>query len=156
MADVRINAKRFPVLQAVDTLGLLMARLEGWCAMEAVAHLDDVALEALERLHEALEIHAAAHDAGRYHETNVEFHAAIQQLSGNRWLANVVAELRIIMRLARVQTLRYPGRFKTSIDEHRDLMAALRARDPGQAEATMRRHLLNQLDVLHKLAGRTS
>lgn len=28
MADVRINAKRFPVLQAVDTLGLLMARLE--------------------------------------------------------------------------------------------------------------------------------
>jgi DNA-binding GntR family transcriptional regulator len=68
----------------------------------------------------------------------------------------VVADLRIVMRLARVQTLRYPGRFETSIDEHRDLMVALRARDPDRAEASMRRHLLNQLDVLHRLAGRTS
>lgn len=140
----------------VEQIFVLMARLEGWCAMEAVAHLDEAALESLERLHAALEIHAAAHDAGRYHETNVEFHAAIQQLSGNRWLANVVAELRIVMRLARVQTLRYPGRFETSIDEHRDLMAALRERDPVRAEATMRSHLLNQLDVLQKLAGRPS
>jgi DNA-binding GntR family transcriptional regulator len=140
----------------VDQIFVLMARLEGWCAMEAAARLDDATLVELERLHEALEVHAAAHDAGRYHETNVEFHAAIQQLSGNQWLANVVADLRIVMRLARVQTLRYPGRFETSIDEHRDLMAALRARDPERAEASMRRHLLNQLDVLHRLAGRAS
>jgi DNA-binding GntR family transcriptional regulator len=138
----------------IDQIFVLMARLEGWCAMEAATHLDDAALIELERLHEALEVHAAAHDAGRYHETNVEFHAAIQQLSGNRWLANVVAELRIVMRLARVQTLRFPGRFATSIAEHRDLMAALRARNPDRAEASMRRHLLNQLDVLHALAGR--
>jgi DNA-binding GntR family transcriptional regulator len=53
-----------------------------------------------------------------------------------------------------VQTLRYPGRFESSIDEHRDLMAALRARDPARAETTMRDHLLNQLAVLHQLGGR--
>ncbi|MEO8039052.1 MAG: GntR family transcriptional regulator [Betaproteobacteria bacterium] len=137
----------------VDQIFELMARLEGWCAFEAAKRLDDAGMAVLERMHATLEIHAAAHDAGRYHENNVEFHAAIQQLSGNRWLANVVADLRIVMRLARVQTLRYPGRFETSIDEHRDLMAALRARDPDAAEATMRRHLLNQLDVLHRLGG---
>lgn len=137
----------------VDEIFLLMARLEGWCAFEAATHLDPESLRTLEDLHEALEVHALAHDAGRYHETNVEFHGLIQRLSGNRWLANVVADLRIVMRLARVQTLRYPGRFETSLDEHRDLMAALRARDPARAEATMRTHLLNQLDVLHKLAG---
>lgn len=138
----------------VDQIFVLMARLEGWCASEAASRLDDASLCALERMHETLEVHAAAHDAGKYHEHNVEFHAAIQRLSGNRWLANVVADLRIVMRLARVQTLRYPGRFETSIEEHRALMAALRARDPKRAEATMRTHLLNQLDVLHKLAGR--
>ncbi len=138
----------------VDEIFVLMARLEGWCAFEAASRLDDESLRSLERMHETLEVHAAAHDAGKYHENNVEFHAAIQRLSGNRWLANVVADLRIVMRLARVQTLRYPGRFETSIEEHRDLMAALRARNPERAEATMRTHLLNQLDVLHKLGGR--
>jgi DNA-binding GntR family transcriptional regulator len=138
----------------VDQIFALMARLEGWCAFEAASRIDDDSLRNLEQLHETLEVHAAAHDAGRYHENNVEFHAAIQRLSGNRWLANVVAELRIVMRLARVQTLRYPGRFESSIDEHRDLMAALRARDPARAETTMRDHLLNQLAVLHQLGGR--
>jgi DNA-binding GntR family transcriptional regulator len=138
----------------VDEIFALMARLEGWCAFEAAARLDDDSMAGLERLHGTLEVHAAAHDAGRYHENNVEFHSAIQQLSGNRWLANVVADLRIVMRLARVQTLRYPGRFETSIEEHRDLMAALRARDPARAEASMRTHLLNQLEVLHRLGGR--
>lgn len=139
----------------VDEIFELMARLEGWCAFEAASRLDDDALRELETMHRDLEVRAAAHDAGRYHEKNVEFHAAIQRLSGNRWLANVVAELRIVMRLARVQTLRYPGRFETSIDEHRALMEALRARSPRRAEAAMREHLLNQLDVLHKLGGRT-
>ena len=139
----------------VDEIFELMARLEGWCAFEAASRLDDDALRELEIMHRDLEVRAAAHDAGRYHEKNVEFHAAIQRLSGNRWLANVVAELRIVMRLARVQTLRYPGRFETSIDEHRALMEALRARSPRRAEAAMREHLLNQLDVLHKLGGRT-
>lgn len=139
----------------VDEIFELMARLEGWCAYEAARRLDAKALRTLEALHVTLETHAAAHDAGRYHEKNVEFHAEIQRLSGNRWLANVVAELRIVMRLARVQTLRYPGRFETSIEEHRKLMAALRARSPERAEAAMRTHLLNQLDVLRKLGGRS-
>lgn len=138
----------------VDQIFDLMARLEGWCAFEAASRLDADAMRNLEAMHRDLETHAAAHDAGRYHEKNVEFHAAIQRLSGNPWLANIVAELRIVMRLARVQTLRYPGRFETSIEEHRELMEALRARSPKRAETSMRRHLLNQLDVLHKLGGR--
>ncbi len=137
----------------VDQIFRLMARLEGWCAFEAASRLDSTTLRELEAMHRDLETHAAAHDAGRYHERNVEFHAALQKLSGNQWLANVVAELRIVMRLARVQTLRYPGRFETSIQEHRDLMAALRDRSPERAEAAMRQHLLNQLDVLRQLAG---
>lgn len=139
--------------QDVDQIFSLMARLEGWCAYEATCNLDGERLAQLEQLHAQLEIHAGEHDAGRYHEINVEFHTALQRMTNNRWLANVVAELRIVMRLARVQTLRYPGRFETSIAEHRDLMAALRAGDADAAEHSMRTHLLNQLDVLHELGA---
>lgn len=139
----------------VDQIFQLMARLEGWCAREAASRLDGEDMRRLEDMHASLEKHAAAHDAGRYHEKNVEFHAEIQRLSGNRWLADVVADLRIVMRLARVQTLRYPGRFETSIEEHRALMEALREKNPRRAEATMRAHLMNQLDVLHRLGGRS-
>lgn len=139
----------------VDQIFELMARLEGWCAQQAASRLTDADMRRLEDMHASLEKHAAAHDAGRYHEKNVEFHAEIQRLSGNRWLADVVADLRIVMRLARVQTLRYPGRFETSIEEHRALMDALRERNPRRAETTMRTHLMNQLDVLHRLGGRS-
>jgi len=131
----------------------IMARLEGWVAHEVAKKATAADLERLRELHARLEKLAAAEDVDRYWEANYVFHVALQELAGNRWLQNILGELRRKLNLARHRSLKLPGRIHRSLAEHRSLMKALAARRPAEAEAAMRDHLLSQLDALLELEG---
>ena len=126
----------------------VMAVLEGLCAREAVAHLSDDKLALLEQLHSSLEAQAAAGDIDAYYEQNFRFHQAVQDLSQNRWLQRIVAELRTILRLARHTQLTVPGRLQRSLEEHRRIMAAFRRRDAEEVDRCMQEHLKAQWQAL--------
>lgn len=129
----------------------IMARLEGWVAHDVAEHATKEDLDRLGEINAALERHAAAADVDRYWAANHVFHTALQDLVGNRWLQDLLGELRRKIGLFRQRSLRLPGRVNRSIAEHRALMKALRARDGARAEAVMREHLMNQLDALLRL-----
>jgi DNA-binding GntR family transcriptional regulator len=138
--------------QDLDEIFPVMALLEGRCAFEAARHASDADIAALDVLHERLKAHA---DAGRipdYYATNFSIHEAIITLADNRWLAMVIADLRKILKLARLQQLRAPGRLAQSLNEHLAIYAALRARDSEGADAAMRTHLTRQREALRELA----
>lgn len=130
----------------------LMAMLEGRCAYEAARKVraEDIAM--LEPLHDALQRHAQAGDIDRYYETNAQIHEAVQALADNRWLSDLVSNLRKLLSLSRFKSLAVPGRIMESCAEHLAIFAALKARDSEGAEAVTRRHLMRQLDALHILA----
>ncbi|GAB4349512.1 MAG: GntR family transcriptional regulator [Gammaproteobacteria bacterium] len=126
----------------------VMASLEGLCANLATRKLAPEDLADLERLHDRLEAFAAAGDVDNYYEVNREFHLAIQNLSGNRWLQRITGELRNVLTLARHRQLTVPGRLQSSLEEHRTIMEALRAGDADSAAAAMQDHLCSQEKVL--------
>ncbi|HCX34279.1 MAG TPA: GntR family transcriptional regulator [Rhodocyclaceae bacterium] len=139
----------------LDDIFPLMALLEGRCAFEATRRMKPADLRRLVRLHEALERQAAAGDAGRFFEANHEFHSALHELAGNRWLAEVLANLRKVLRLTRRDSLRLDGRLRQSLEEHRGILAAIRERDAERAQALMHAHLLSgRAAVARVRAGR--
>ncbi len=71
-------------------------------------------------LHERLQQHAAAGHINDYYETNFAIHEAFIALADNRWLAQVIGDLRKILKLARLQQLQAPGRLEQSLSEHLD------------------------------------
>jgi DNA-binding GntR family transcriptional regulator len=73
-------------------------------------------------------------------------------LADNRWLAQVIGDLRKILKLARLQQLHAPGRLEQSLSEHLAVFAALKARDSDGAEAAMRTHLNRQREALRAVA----
>ena len=73
-------------------------------------------------------------------------------LADNRWLAQVIGDLRKILKLARLQQLHAPGRLEQSLSEHLAVFAALKARDSEGAEAAMRTHLTRQREALRDVA----
>src|SRR6476469_7539926 len=87
--------------QDLDEIFPVIALLEGRCAHEAALHATDAELEALDVLHAKLSRHAKARRINDYYETNFVIHETIIALAGNRWLAQVIADLRKILRLAR-------------------------------------------------------
>ena len=138
--------------QDLDEIFPVIGLLEGRCAYEAAQHASDADIAALDVLHQKLAKHAKARRINEYYEANFAIHEAIIRLAGNRWLAGVIADLRKILRLARLQHLHAPGRLDQSLSEHLAVFAALKARDADGAEAAMRTHLQRQREALRELA----
>jgi DNA-binding GntR family transcriptional regulator len=138
--------------QDLDDIFPVLTMLEGRCAFEAAQHASDADLQALEALHERLARHARARRITDYYAANYAIHEAIITLAGNRWLAQVIGDLRKIVKLARLQQLHAPGRLEESLAEHQAVFAALKARDAAAADAAMRVHLERQREALRALA----
>ena len=139
-------------VQDLDQIFPVIALLEGRCAHEAAVKASDADLAALQALHDKLARHAKARRINDYYSVNFEIHEAIITLADNRWLAQVIGDLRKIVKLARLQQLHAPGRLDQSLAEHLAVFAALKARDPEGAEAAMRTHLTRQRTALQELA----
>jgi DNA-binding GntR family transcriptional regulator len=137
----------------LDEIFPVIALLEGRCAHEAATHASDADVQALQVLHDKLARHAKARRINEYYAVNFEIHEAIIALADNRWLAQVIGDLRKIVKLARLQQLHAPGRLEQSLAEHQAVFAALKARDPEGADAAMRTHLNRQRTALQELAG---
>ncbi|NQW79725.1 MAG: GntR family transcriptional regulator [Polaromonas sp.] len=138
--------------QDLEDIFPVIALLEGRCAFEAARNASDADLAALKTLHDRLQDHA---DAGRiqdYYATNLLIHEAIIMLANNRWLAHAIADLRKILKLARLQQLHAPGRLTQSLAEHLSVYAALMSRDSEGAELAMRTHLTRQRDALRDIS----
>jgi DNA-binding GntR family transcriptional regulator len=138
--------------QDLDEIFPVIALLEGRCAFEAAQKASDGELAALEELHQKLARHARAKRINEYYQANFAIHEAVITLAGNRWLAEVIHDLRKIVKLARLQQLHAPGRLEQSLAEHLAVFAALKARDAEGADAAMRTHLARQREALRELA----
>lgn len=136
----------------LDEIFPVIALLEGRCAYEAARNASDAELQELDALHERLVRHAKAKRINDYYATNHIIHEAIIKLADNKWLAQVIGDLRKILKLARLQQLHAPGRLDQSLSEHLAVFAALKARDSEGADAAMRTHLTRQREALREVA----
>ena len=134
----------------LDDIFPLMAMLEGRCALEAAGRAKPEDIVRLDAIHNELERFAQTNQIDRFFEANQEFHHQIQEISGNRWLLQMIQDLRKVLKLTRMQSLTIEGRLQQSLIEHRAIMAAIKARDPERAEAAMHEHLLAGRQALAK------
>ncbi|WP_447743760.1 GntR family transcriptional regulator [Variovorax boronicumulans] len=135
----------------LDEIFPVIALLEGRCAYEAARNASDAELNELDALHERLVRHAKARRINDYYATNHIIHEAIIKLADNKWLAQVIGDLRKILKLARLQQLHAPGRLDQSMSEHLAVFAALKARDSEGADAAMRTHMTRQREALREV-----
>ncbi|WP_345797427.1 GntR family transcriptional regulator [Castellaniella sp. MT123] len=130
----------------------LMALLEGRCAYEAASKVTQEDLRRLEVLHRDLRHFAELGSIDDYYAANARIHVAIQELADNRWLSDLIDNLRQVLSLSRHRSLSFPGRIRESCAEHLAIFAALKAHDSEGADAITRKHLMRQLDALRALA----
>ena len=129
------------VAQVYRLLGLLESDAAGEVARNASA----AELAELRALHERLEKQVRNRDA--FFATNEAFHMRLLAVDGNRWRSQIVTDLRKVMKLNRHHSLFRQGRIASSLQEHRELMAALESRDTRAATRLMRLHFDNGLEA---------
>jgi GntR family transcriptional repressor for pyruvate dehydrogenase complex len=90
----------------------------------------------------------------RYHEADVAFHRAVIEAAGNRALGGMTEPVHRALAAARRPLARPGRRLERSLPEHRRILAAIAARDPDEARAAMRDHLLTVERYLREYAER--
>ncbi len=127
----------------LDEILPLLAMLEGRCALEATRRAQPPDLAQLEAIHGELEHFAANNQIDHFFQANQEFHLRLHEMTGNRWLRQVIQDLRKVLKLTRLLSLSVEGRLEQSLSEHRAILAAIQAGDATTAEATMHDHILS-------------
>jgi DNA-binding GntR family transcriptional regulator len=135
----------------LDDIFPLIALLEGRGAADALRRAKPADLRELREIHDSLESAAREGRIGAFFEANQAFHRRLQELADNRWMLGVIQDLRKVLKLSRLHSLSLEGRLQQSLEEHRQIMAALEAGDPVRVERAMHDHLLSGREALAKM-----
>ena len=119
----------------------LLALLESDAAMVVAQTATPAQIAELLALHAELEAQVGSRDL--FFAANERFHMKLLDISDNRWRNQLVADLRKVMKLNRHHSLFKQGRLEASLKEHRQIMAALKARNGERAQHLMQQHFAN-------------
>src|SRR5258705_12555020 len=117
----------------------LLSLLESDAASVVATDASDEQMAELIALHQRLEATVGERDA--FFAANERFHMRLIEIADNRWRNQMVADLRKVMKLYRHHSLFKQGRLEASLKEHREIMAALKARNAPLAQKLMQHHL---------------
>lgn len=128
----------FPVMGALEALSGEMA-----CTRITDAEISDIA-----RLHDDMLAHYRAGELGLYFKCNQEIHERILDAARNPTLAALYRGLAGRIRRARYLANMSPARWARAVDEHEQILNALKARDGSALAALLKAHLANTFETV--------
>lgn len=132
--------RRFSVEEVADSLVVLksMEELAGRLACERAS---DEGIEQAASLHRAMLERYAVRDRLAYFKLNQAFHSALAALSGNAALSWTHGVLQARMKHIRFIGNAEPGKWAGAVEEHEEMVRALRARDGDALAGILGLHL---------------
>ena len=113
--------------------------LEGTAARLAARSASEVEFDELDAIDD--DMLAADGDGATLFALNQQFHRTLIDAARNRFLVQSVSAVHTTLLILGPSTLARADRAEAAVDEHRAIVAALRARDGAAAEAAMRAHM---------------
>ncbi|MGB3718501.1 MAG: GntR family transcriptional regulator [Proteobacteria bacterium] len=127
-----------------------------WAALESMAArlaTKEASDEEIASLHELIDDFSAdeiARKMGEYSDANIRFHQAIINLGKCALIRELTDKLFFHVRAIRHRTIFEQDRARRSIVDHREIVAALEARDTERAERLVREHTLRLRDHVER------
>lgn len=122
----------------------VMAELEAMCARLAARRASAAVLVDIQGALVTCEREAMAEDPNAYYYANELFHGLIYQACGNAFLMQQTQALKSRLKPYRRLQLQIRNRMAQSLEEHREIVAALMSGDPDRAAFSAREHVLIQ------------
>lgn len=153
---VRVEPKRGTFVTELSVVELterfeVMAELEAMCARLAASRATDEQIARIRTAQTACESAASTGDSDAYYHQNTVFHQAVYAASGNIFLEGEALRLQTMLQPYRRRQLQVRGRMNRSLDEHRQIMAAIEVGDTTGASSAMNAHVIIQGDRFHQL-----
>jgi len=128
-----------------------MAELEAVCGRLAAKRITDQGIARLDEANEQCQQAIEDMDYDRYYAENETFHQIIYQGAANSYLEKQALQLQNRLRAYRKTQLRFRGRLDQSMNEHFQILSALKDGDPDRAAEALRSHVAVQGEKFHQL-----
>jgi len=124
--------------------------VEGLAAKWAAKNITEAQMQALTEIVDLQEFYQIKNSSEKINELDSRFHAQIFQYSGSRTLQHILSELHHMIQWFRELSIKTEGRAEKAINEHREILSALEARDQDLAERLTVGHIMNAWENLSK------
>ena len=129
----------------------VIADLEGFSGELAASNISDATLSELEALQYEMMASYARRDLSSYYKLNLRIHHLINQAANNPVLSKLFTQVN-----ARIEALRFRSnqdgvKWEKAVEEHQEMLDALKARDAARMRRIMIQHVQNKRDVVVQL-----
>lgn len=125
--------------------------IEGLAAARVAEQATTEEMNQLEETLDLTQFYLDRKDYEKLESMDGRFHQQLYELCRSRMLRRILKDLHNYVGQSRGASLKTEGRAQASIEEHRRVLEAMRARDPEQAKARMTEHVLNTRANLSKI-----
>jgi len=129
----------------------LREALEGMAARLAAQRRTEEDLRVLEQILQSAHAATGSDRLDREKEYGAEFHSALARIAGNSRISAIREDVKLNIDRARLISYSSPQRGAEAVEEHHEILEAIRLGDAELAEQTMRRHLRISLQNALKL-----
>lgn len=136
----------------VKDIFAIRSLLEGLCVRWATEYITDEQIDQLEEIILLSEFHLKRVKEGQTQqvmELDGKFHEILYEASHSRILKHVLSDFHKYVRMARKASVANPERAERSIEEHKDILHAIKNRDGNAAEILANAHMMNVMKNLN-------
>lgn len=117
----------------------------------AAQHVTQEALDELGRLVDEMDAGVRADDLPRFHNADLAFHSKIWELSGNEYLGIALERIAFALFAFVLFESNATGKFEAAVEQHREIFAGLRSRNPKIAREQFVRSTLSFWNRHHRV-----
>lgn len=133
----------------VHDIYMIRSMLEGLCVRWAAEHITPEQMEALEEVILLAEYHVEKGHTAQMTELDGKFHQILYDACESRILEHVLSDFHKYVQLTRRKSVKTEERARKSIEEHREMLEAIRAKDVERAERLANVHIMHVMENLH-------
>lgn len=136
----------------VKDIYMIRSLLEGLCARWATEHITEEKIDELEEIILLSEFHLnkrKEEQPQQVTELDGKFHEILYSASNSRILKHVLSDFHKYVSMARKASVTNPERAEKSIEEHKNILQAMKDRDADRAENLANEHMMNVMKNLN-------
>ena len=141
-----INAKDIKEIYKIRSM------LEGLCARWATRYITDQQIDELEEVIYLSEFYLRKKydgKAAQVTEMDGKFHLILYQAANSRMLGHILRDFHKYVQVARTLSVQSEDRARKSIEEHKAILEAIKAKNEDEAERLANEHIMNVIKNLH-------
>ncbi|MCD4711831.1 MAG: GntR family transcriptional regulator [Clostridiales bacterium] len=125
----------------IDDILTIRLCIEGLVGQWAAERILDEEVKELEEIFDLMEFYTSKGDVDKIFELNTKFHETLYKATKSRYLEGVLKDFQLFIKSSRNNSLKTEGRLFTALEEHRNILDAIKNHDRESTRKSLVKHI---------------